>query len=282
MADSLNKDEHTHIKGRMEDFEKHFKSFADATPEALKEYLSKKGRQKTVSHWRGTLSDFFKYCIRKDAIKTNPIDKLHKDDFVKAEKPAEVGYLSLIRTNAFMAHIEAKYPHLSKFYALALFAGIRVEETPRIKEEYIRYSEKKLILPAEITKTGKAAVLERLPANVWAWLEKYKGAPILTPSKCIQYYYLPINPHNFARHSFATYHLSLYIDEHFTASITRHDRPETLRKNYFGALVPKAEAKAYFAITPQSVKKWAAENPDVLENIKLRPRKRKGEKKAKK
>ena len=252
-AGNLSKHEFVHIKGRINNFKSNFKAFSDITPEALLAYLKSKGANKTISHWRGTISELLDFCAVKRAIPTNPIQFLHSDELlVKDIKPHEIGFLTVEQAKAFLAFLEDKYPRFCRFYALAMFAGIRVAEIPRLKDEYFMYEDKKIIFPAKIGKVKKSWTLEDLPENLWVWLEKYKNTPIIQPSDYIRNEsFKAFNlPHNFARHCFATYHLSLYFDAAKTSKITRNSE-QMLKDHYWGALVDKAIAKAYFEILPK-------------------------------
>lgn len=250
-AGKLKSSELAQIKGRILNFKSAFNSFADATPQAILTFLLQKGRNKTVKNWRATISEFFSFCVNRDAIPFNPIQKIHADEFIKSETPHKIGFLSIDDAKNFLSFIEQKYPKFARFYALAMFAGIRVEEIPRMKDEYFIYNEKKIVFPAHIGKTFKAWTLEDLPDNLWNWLEKYKDKPIIRPSDWVRANsFKQFNlPKNFARHSFATYHLSLYFDPAKTSKITRNSE-QMLRDHYWGALVSKDTAKQYFEILP--------------------------------
>ena len=252
-ADKLCSDEFRHIKGRINELKEVFKTFEKLSPQALKDYILTKGSAKTVRNWRGTISEFFDYCVMQKAIRSNPFSELHSDEFNIASRGLrEIGFLPVDTAKAFMAFLEEKYPQFCRFYALTMFAGIRVAEAPRMKDEYFRYGEKKIVFPAQIGKIKKAWTLDDLPDNLWIWLEKYKDTPIMAPStyertNSFKQFNLP---HNFTRHSFATYHLSLYFDPVKTSKITRNGE-QMLRNHYWGALVDKETAKAYFEILPQ-------------------------------
>ena len=249
----LSKDEFIHIKGRLDDFKKNFKSFADISPEKILSYLKAKGSNKTISHWRGTISELFEFCIARGALASNPTKLLRADDLLVPQKEKnEIGFVSAETAKKFLAHLEEEYPQYCRFYALALFAGIRVAEIPRMKDEYFRYDERKIIFPAQIGKIKKSWTLEELPDNLWAWLDKYKDTPIKRPSNTLRTNFGEkfSLPQNFARHTFATYHLSLYFDPAKTAKITRNGE-QMLRDHYWGALVDKNTAKEYFEIMPK-------------------------------
>lgn len=251
-AGKLCSDELRHILGRINDLKTNFKSFDSLSSQSLRDFLLAKGSAKTVKNWRGTVSEFFDYCVMQKAIRSNPVNELHSDEFnLAAPSLREIGFLSVEIAKAFMAFLEDKYPQFCRFYALTMFAGIRVAEAPRLKDEYFRYGEKKIVFPAQIGKIKKAWTLEDLPDNLWAWLEKYKNTPIQAPSayertNSFKQFNLP---HNFTRHSFATYHLSLYFDTAKTSKITRNSE-QMLRDHYWGALVDKETARAYFEILP--------------------------------
>lgn len=242
-----------HIVSRLDDFCAHFPSFASATPSAILDYIRSRGGQKTILHYRSTISDFFSYCFRKGAIKSNPFDKLYFDDFRVETQKVEIGFLSVLQARDFLLLLEEKYPQYCKFYALSLFAGVRIDECERFKNEFIDYEDKSITFPKEIVKGGKMAWIVRdYEPNLWKWLEKYRNFDFKRPSNTLRTKIGKILnlPHNFARHTFATYHLSLYKDAERTRFITRHTNAQTLQNHYFGALVDKEIAKSYFEILP--------------------------------
>ena len=249
----LSYDEFKHIRGRLADFKKSFSTFADLSPQKLLSYLKSKGSNKTIANWRGTISELLEFCISRGAIASNPIRFIHGDELLVGEETVrEIGFVSVDTAKEFLAFMESEYPQYVRFYALTMFAGIRIAEAPRLKDEYFRYDEKKIIFPAKIGKIKKSWTLEDLPENLWAWLEKYKDKPILqTPGRLRTKLGKQWNlPENFTRHSFATYHLSLYLDPRRTSMITRNSE-QMLRDHYWAALVDKQTAKAYFEILPK-------------------------------
>ena len=251
-----------HVKGRLKSFERSFGSFTDATPDALIRYLRERGCNKTVAHYRSMLNDFFRYCLRKDAIKANPLDKILDGDIMKNEAPKEVEFLNTEQTYRLLLYLICKHPKHLKFFILALFAGVRVGEVQRMKESYIDYDTQSIIFPAEIVKgrrhKKKSWHVQDYEPVLFEWLNLLKGKAIIRPNnvKRTQMGKDLGLPGNFARHTFATKHLSLYKDAERTRFITRHDRKETLENKYFGALEPKEVARAFFNITPDALVKW--------------------------
>ena len=251
LSGNLSRIEFLQIKIRLTKLKNTFSTFEEITSETILKFLKERGKNKTIANWRGTINEFFNFCVRKEAILSNPISVILKDEFLKPEEPVQIGILSVKDAKIFFNIIENKYPQYAKFYALALFAGIRVAEIPRIKEEYLRYDTKQILFPAQIGKVKKPWVLEDLPENLWVWLEKYKNYPIKRPNDEVRANgFKPLDlPHNFARHSFATYHLSLYFDFARTARITRNSE-QMLKTHYLSMLVDKETAKQYFEIIP--------------------------------
>ncbi len=251
-VNKLSKDEFIHIKGRICNIKNTFLKFEDVSKSSIIRFLQSKGKSKTISNWKGTLSEFFDFCVKRDAIEKNPINDIYKNDIIKADVIAPIGIVSTEQAKLFLRYLEDKYPLYCRFYALALFSGIRVEEIPRLKEEYFKYDTKQIIFPAQIGKVKKSWTLENLPVNLWAWLEKYKNHPIKRPYNSLRTNFGKIFnlPHNFARHSFSTYHLSMYFDFSRTARITRNSE-QILKNKYMSCLVAKEIAEQYFNIYPK-------------------------------
>lgn len=244
-------DEYTHVKGRITNFIETFKTFDEATHDKILEYLKAKGSPKTVINWKGTIVDFYNYCIKKEYISANPFNKIIDDDFIKLKHNSK-GFLSVEKAKFFLSKLEKEYPNFVKFFILGMFAGMRSSEISKLDESCIFYDERIITLPRSIVKTQDSWLLEDLPDNLWDWLCKYRYREIIRPTNrertdLADKFNLT---HNFARHSFATYHLSLYKDVERTRFITRHTDPQTLQNAYFGALVSVDVAKEYFSILP--------------------------------
>lgn len=240
------------IKGKTASLVDNFKSFDSITRESIFAFIQSKGKARsTVEQWRSVLSEFFSYCVRNKVIEHNPLESVEIDDFGRKKTSGHRASISVDVAREFIHFIETDYPQFLKYYALALFSGIRVSEVLRIEERYIDYEKKAISLPAEITKKSKSEYLNDFEPNLWVWLDVVKGKLIKAPyaklaTKIFNKFSLP---QNFARHSFATYHYSLYRDPIRTAAITHHS-PQQLMNDYMDALVDKKTAKAYFEILP--------------------------------
>ena len=248
-----------HLKSRLSAFAAHFKTFEAATPDAVVKWLTglktPKGEPmsaKTIKHYASAVSSFFDFCKRREYIADNPFDKISFED-LPAVKAAPVGFLSIAQTKEFLRYLADNAPEYLKFYAIAMFAGIRIEEVSKLSNDDIDVKGKKIMISAAISKTGRADILEDIEPNFWQWMRFCSNSAIVRPSDNVRTSFNKslsfALPHNFARHSFATYHYSLYLDARRTCAITRHSE-DMLKRHYLGARVPKDAARAYFDIRP--------------------------------
>lgn len=121
----------------------------------------------------------------------------------------------------------------------------------------------KIVLPATITKTRKSREIEIQPALA-AFLMPYakQAGPLCALSPMARRWHLRlalravpglIPPRNWARHSFATYHLLAFRHAGETSLQLGHKGgPELLHSTYAG-VGTEAQALAYWAIRPEKV-----------------------------
>ena len=259
-----------HCKGFLKKVCNTFESFEKASPTAIIDFLSSYNAPKTRSNYGGTLADFFSFALRKNAITHNPFDKISKSDYGggKSDKIPEIASIS--QTCELLAYLRQYRPKFVKHFVLALFAGVRIEECGRLTNELIDIPAREISFPKKIVKGQiKAFILGDFPDVLWQWLRELEHAPIIRPNNMLRTalgYAIEL-PANFARHSFATYHLSLYRDFHRTAKLTRHLSISTLENNYVGSMVKKYIAEDFFALTPSAIDKWTTNNAKRLEDI---------------
>lgn len=244
------------VKNRLTKFCQKFPSFDDCNQQAIWDWLHSltgktgQAKPKTKLHYFSSISMFFDWCNRRDIIPATPFAKMSTSDLPKPKSKPEA--LSIDQTKAFMLFIKTHYPQHLSFYAIALFAGIRVDEIERLLPKDVDKKGKKIFISAENSKTNRAEVLEDFEPNLWAWLS-VASPKIIRPSDHVRASFSQKIgfrlPHNFARHSFATYHYSLYLDAKRTCAITRHSE-EMLKRHYLSMRVDKETAKKYFSILP--------------------------------
>ena len=166
----------------------------------------------------------------------------------------EVGILTVKQAAALIC---AASPDITAALAIALFAGIRIEEIRRMDWSHIDLKGRSIRLPRTITKTKKSRVVEITP-NLYQWLSlNPKDQGPVSPSPQIWRNRLRDArttagivewPHNAARHSCASYAYDLHQNAALVAAQLGHD-VDVLESHYKG-LVKRGEGKKYFSIRP--------------------------------
>lgn len=146
--------------------------------------------------------------------------------------------------------------------ALMLFAGIRPEEVcsraagkAPLLWSAINQVERMIRVPAEVSKTGRARILEGLPDAVWNWLQPGTG-PVSRFSaraavECAQRAGgITDWPHDGLRHTFASYAVAFTGDPGRVSLWLGHEGKTTLLHNHYRGIVTKAEAERFFALAP--------------------------------
>ena len=145
--------------------------------------------------------------------------------------------------------------------ALEAFGALRYTSACRIRFEDIKWTERGILLPGALHKTGKRHYLENPPDNLWFWLERWRDRPAAW--KMTQRQYLKAkseafteakvpHPKNVLRHSFCSYHVALHGDAARTAILLQHADQVMLYKHYKASVATaQADAARWFAINPK-------------------------------
>lgn len=146
--------------------------------------------------------------------------------------------------------------------ALMLFAGIRPEEMagdnkPKMRWEHVNCDEQIIRVPAEISKTGEARIMEGLPETVWAWLTPQGNDQDVLPTTRRTFVYcsreligMATWPQDCLRHSFATYAVASTNNPGQVAMWLGHNGNPTMLYRHYRGLTTKAEAEKFFALRP--------------------------------
>ena len=258
---SLNGGEEPYI--RVSAFFKEFKTWEDATPNAVMDWLISRGAPKTVREARSALNKFYEFAKRRGYTVVNPCENIAPTDLPKVER-SEVGIWDIDSAKLFFEFLEKNNPDRVNFFAVACFAGVRRATIERLSAKNFNIEGRKLMLPYKDVKTGDTWLLEDLPDNFWLWIEKYgtefKGL-FNKPFNNLREKFSALHlkelgrewqwKDNMCRHSFATYHLSLHKDMVKTAHVLCHRNPNTMWQHYLAGLADTETAEAYFNIRPQ-------------------------------
>lgn len=234
---------------------------------------------------RTALSVFFKHFLRLEKISVNPVAGVPTPVARAMAPPGTLDAVQVARL--FEANREDKAA--CAVLALGCFAGMRSSAVSRVELKDIRFAERGIFTPAAKTKKSRRQFLQGFPDNLWPWLEHatkgtfasdfpsagdgskleawkisnqrrfdtirnraLKRAGLLVEAreakKRAELVKAP--PHNWARHSFVSYHVALFKDPGKTAFLISHKSdPQVLYESYLGERT-EAEARAYFSILP--------------------------------
>ena len=265
-AFELYKEHLTSLRGktpklRMHKFISDFNDWDNVSDNKLLDWLKLRGMPKTIIEYHSEIKRFYEFAKRRKFIAIAPTDIITQSDLPKIKR-SKVCVWDIQNVNLFFQFLKEKRPRFLNWFAIACFAGIRRAEINRIKPEYIDTKRKTILLPYDITKTGDTWLMEDLPDNLWKWIDSYgtkieklqnstfsrlrKAWEKWTEAKGEK---IPWQ-HNICRHSFCTYHLSLYRDPAKTSLLLKHREPNTMWQHYLAGLVDKKTAKEYFSILP--------------------------------
>ncbi len=226
------------------------------TPQDVRDWLEAlalKGLARaTVHHHIRTLSMFFNRCVAEGWMNRNPCAAVR----FRRRQREEIEVLSL--EDARKVFQSAEGTRMAGMIALEAFGGLRASSAFRVAFADINFEERTILLPAAKHKTGRRYLQEKLPDNLWAWLEQAKripgsfgcSSPVYSKEKAALFARAGVrNPGNVLRHSFCSFHIALYGDAGRTALLMQHAGQHMLYRHYRG-LAKHADAEEYFRIVP--------------------------------
>lgn len=144
-------------------------------------------------------------------------------------------------------------PGVCSLLALCAFAGVRSETVTKLELRDVKVG-RGVDFRAKITKTKKPHYAEGLPDNLWPWYVAGAADAHAMTNRQFQarrdqaYRRAEIRPpHNWARHSFATYYSALHGDVGKAATVLGHWGAQMTWQHYKGRAT-QFDAKAYFGI----------------------------------
>jgi len=194
---------------------------------------------------------------------TNPCSKLKVSD-VKGERKIQI--LTTSEAEKILRAAEFKMPIYIPSLVLLLFAGIRPleirsKDKPALTWNEIKFEEKCIRIPAEISKTRNTRLIETAPVNLWNWLTLYKEKlkrekhhPILD-SRIRQPQRFAKDvighwPKDVCRHSYATYDIALRNNIGSTSENLGHEGKTSIIHRHYKGLADRSQAGEYFNINP--------------------------------
>jgi len=214
---------------------------------------------------------FFKYLENKEIIPKNRFALIEIPALTKADKePKPILTIeetkSLFNSTASLAELKNRKEIIGRL-ALEAFTGMRHSTAGRIEGSSIDLDRKLISIKGGIDKKGSRYSINENAAepNIWTWLKFSEpetwsmdyGQYVHAKRKAFERigYITPKNPpKNVLRHSFATYHVSLYGSTDKTCNLlNHHGSPAILKAHYLQEGLSGPVAKAYFDILPPEV-----------------------------
>ncbi len=252
----------------------------------------------TRDNFRRSLLSFFNYCRQRGWVGENPVptSRKQKTKAARIAKAARPGILTPGEVAAFMEAIASvrtvksgsekdetaiyyDHDHVS-YWAIKVWAGLRDAEAAALDWKHVDLDRAEITVPAEISKTGDRRVV-KIEEALDAWLRpraKRRG-PVAPGSEMTRRYALKKAlrilrrpdaggkprkfelPHNWARHSYASYHLYHFRNPGETALQLGHKGNPAMLHEHYKNPDAEREAAAFWKILP-------AGRPDNVTSIR--------------
>lgn len=199
----------------------------------------------------------FNYAVRKQWVVKNPVISL---DFT-SERHGEVEVLSNRQTAKLLVSAKRTDPELLPYTLFGIFAGVRPEELLRMRWDHVKMEEYHIVLPAEVTKTGRRRVVEMEPAlSDWLhWYISQRGTPtgVITPKRSLRKRLRALRlkagistwVQDVMRHTYASNWLATHGDINRLLLNLGHYSPKMLWEHYHKAVLRK-DAEQFWALVP--------------------------------
>jgi integrase len=253
------------IKGRLARFGATFdtREVAGIETREIDDWLRGLGMAPTSRvNFRKVLRTAFEFAVSRGYARENPVIRTAE---VKIDHPAP----GILTPKEIAALLSAADPKVVPALAIAAFAGLRDAEVGRMTWDKIDLAGGHVKVDAAIAKTSSRRIIP-ISDNLRAWLTPYaKKAGLIRGAGSVVYPLyqaaraagaekltkageaasnLEAWPHNALRHSFASYRMAFVSNAAQVAEECGHS--VQVMKQHYRELVTKAEAEAWFAVTP--------------------------------
>src|SRR2546430_8690821 len=218
----------------------------------------------TRKNHRGDVLTFFTWAVSRGyAAEVPALERVS----LEAKPP---GILSVEQCRKLLATVHATDRGLLAYLVIGLFAGVRPQEIRALTWADVDLRRRFVQISGKVAKDRRRRLV-RLSANAIAWLRLGGELPVKNffrrwararqqaelnarphpgplPQERVASW-----PHDALRHSFASYHLAHHQSQDLTAHEPGHGSPAMLFAHYREVVTPAA-ARAFWAITPRSLK----------------------------
>jgi integrase len=218
-----------------------------------------------IFNLRSLFSQFFNWCVKEGFASTNPLNK------VEIEVPTkDVVIMTVKQAEEVMNTCEERFPELTIYFAVGLFAGLRPDEAKLLTWENIDMEEKEITV-LSVTSKVKETRTVKIEDTLFKWLKyskadrkghivRQKGFRTATEDVRIALGYRlrkqnkegPRWVHDILRHSYASYWLPIHRDRGRLAE--QMGTSIKMIKDFYKATVKASDAAAFWNIVPQESK----------------------------
>jgi integrase len=245
--------------------------------EVLASELTVRGIEEALQGFKPTVRNAFhryiravlNFGLRRDYLNQNPAIKLEATRVIRRETKV----FSPRQTTALLKiALEHDLP-LLPYFIFGFFTGVRPDgELGRLDWSMVHWTERELVLPAEITKKKRKRAID-LSENAMAWLEAYRKRRGKVTGSIVKFSAGELRNHrreaskrakipwihSGMRHSFCSYHLAFHENIDRLVMQAGHDDTRTMWEHYHAA-VSKKDAAKFWKITPPKRGRRVAEN----------------------
>jgi integrase len=195
-----------------------------------------------------------------------PLCRENACESLKVEEPKSEKEPVAMRAAEVRAVLEG-VGHYRFAVAIMIFAGVRPQEMagrrkPPLQWHHVDRKAKMIRIPADIAKTRRARVIEKLPPTLWAWLKGAPKAGNISPGlsreivrrawPCLKASRPDLEkwPADICRDTAASHLLAFWGDSERVSTILGHEGKTQLLFTRYRATMTKAEASAIVALRP--------------------------------
>jgi integrase len=229
-------------------------------------------KSKLFAVWQELLRD----ASQRGMIRKNPLDRITDDQRQmlygqRGKKPKPPVVAVPVVKRMLEATLEERFRKLLAPLALGFFCGLRTQEIQRLDWSAVRLDEERVEIDENVAKTGYIRNVDLCPAAVaWLSLVQQPGGLVYDPDYPSQYrkqfgqlvelvgdgY-----KQNGMRHTYASALYAKTKDQRYVRQQLGHMEKSTMLFRHYVQLMPKEEAKKFFALRPKVRSLNSAEEP---------------------
>lgn len=216
--------------------------------------------QKTWNNYRADLSSFFNWCRdpQRNWIVSNPVEHISKFKRIDRDLPSILTPNEAKKLMKFVVEFEGG--KMTRYFALALFAGIRTGPDGELmklafheeRERLIDMKRRVIHIPPNVSKTNQKRQIV-IRDNLFSWLTV--SNPEILPKNHDRFIKKIRKEHSLShdvlRHSFFSYHIAAFRSVG-DAAIEGGNTEAVVKKHYLN-LATKIEGEEFWAIYPECV-----------------------------